>query len=63
VVFDHYNYDYGHLVRGKNLYHTFVISNTGSEPLYIIEIIPPKGIKIIDVPIQPILPGKKLFFE
>ena len=59
MVFDHYNYDYGHLVRGKNLYHTFVISNTGSEPLYIIEIIPPKGIKIIDVPIQPILPGKK----
>lgn len=59
MVFDHYNYDYGHLVRGKNLYHTFIISNNGSEPLNIIEIILPKGIKIVDDPINPILPGEE----
>ena len=59
MVFDHYNYDYGHLVRGKNLYHTFLISNNGSLPLYITEIDPPKGIKVVDRPTQPILADEK----
>jgi len=54
MVFDHYNYDFGHLVRGKILYHTYIISNLGSEPLSILEIIPPKGIKVVDSPVQPI---------
>lgn len=58
MVFDHYNYDYGHLVRGKNLYHTFLISNKGGLPLYITEIDPPKGIKVVDRPTQPILSGE-----
>lgn len=59
LVFDHYNYDFGHLVRGKIEYHTFLISNEGGEPLSIIDVTPPKGIKIIDSPVQPILPGEK----
>lgn len=59
MIFDHYNYDYGHLVRGKILYHTFLISNEGGLPLYITEIDPPKGIKVIDRPTQPILSGEK----
>ncbi len=59
LVFDHYNYDYGHLVRGKNIYHTFLISNLGSLPLYITEIITPKGIKIVDRPTYPILAGEQ----
>lgn len=59
MVFDHYNYDYGHLVRGKNLYHTFLISNEGALPLYITEIELPKGIKVVDRPNHPILHGEK----
>ena len=59
MVFDHYNYDYGHLVRGKILYHTFIISNLGSKPLSILEIIPPRGIKVVDSPLQPISANEK----
>lgn len=59
MVFDHYNYDYGHLVRGKNLYHTFLISNEGALPLYITEIELPKGIKVVDRPNHPIFSGEK----
>ena len=59
LAFDHYNYDYGHLVRGKIEYHTFLITNEGGEPLNISEITPPKGIKIVDSPVQSILSGEK----
>ncbi len=59
IVFDHYNHDYGHLKRGKVLYHTFIISNTGGEPLYIDSVIPPKGITVIDYPRSAVLPGEK----
>ncbi|MBC8319758.1 MAG: DUF1573 domain-containing protein [Bacteroidetes bacterium] len=59
MVFDHYNYDFGHLVRGKILYHTFLISNLGSMPLNIFEIKLPKGIKVVDSPANPILQDEK----
>lgn len=59
MVFDHYNYDYGHLVRGKKLYHTFLISNYGALPLSITDIVPPKGITIVDRPVHPILTGEQ----
>ncbi len=59
MVFDHYNYDYGHLVRGKKLYHTFLISNYGALPLSITDIETPKGITVVDRPVQPILSGEQ----
>lgn len=63
MVFDHYNYDFGHLVRGKILYHTFMISNMGSEPLNITSIKLPKGIKVVDSPAHPVLPGEKVILR
>lgn len=57
INFDHYNYDYGHLRRGKIMHHTFVVSNDGGLPLYISEVIPPKGVEVLDMPMSEILPG------
>lgn len=59
IVFDHYNYEYGHLVRGGKQYHTFLVSNGGSEPLHIFDIEVPDGIKLIDSPVQAIMPGEE----
>ncbi|MDG1901090.1 MAG: DUF1573 domain-containing protein [Bacteroidales bacterium] len=59
IVFDHYNHDYGHMKRGKVIYHTFIITNDGSEPLYVYDIEVPKGISVIDAPISPVMPWEK----
>jgi len=59
IVFDHYNHDYGHLKRGKVLYHTFIVTNEGGFPLSIFDVEAPKGITIVDAPMQTIMPGEK----
>lgn len=59
IVFDHYNHDFGHHKRGKIIYHTFILTNEGGEPLNIIDVQTPKGITIIDLPTEVILPGEK----
>ena len=59
IVFDHYNYDYGHLTRGKVQYHTFIITNEGSESLIINELTLPKGTTVVDSPTEPLLAGEK----
>jgi hypothetical protein len=59
VIFDHYNHDFGHLKRGKVLYHTFILENNGGEPLYIYSVEPPKGITVVDYPQIPVMPGEK----
>ncbi len=58
IVFDHYNHDFGHLKRGKVLYHTFILTNEGGEPLQLTEVTTPKEIEIMDIPTQAILPGE-----
>jgi hypothetical protein len=59
ILFDHYNYDFGHFVRGRRDDHTYLVSNVGGIPLVIDKIVVPKGIKIIDSPTQPLYPGEK----
>ena len=59
IVFDHYNYNYGHLVHGGKEYHTFLISNVGSEPLNILDVEVPKGLTVVDRPMHPMLPGEE----
>jgi uncharacterized protein DUF1573 len=59
IVFDHYNYDFGHHTRGKVIFHTFVMTNMGSESLYISDIELPKDIKIVDRPVEPLMSGEK----
>jgi len=59
IVFDHYNYDYGHFVRGRRDYHTYVLQNIGGVPLVVDSIIVPKGIKVIERPTYLIYPDEK----
>ncbi len=59
IVFDHYNHDFGHLRRGKVIYHTFILTNNGGEPLYVLDVVPPKGITIVDSPVMPVMPDEK----
>jgi len=35
IAFDHYNYNYGHLIRGGKDDHSFILKNIGGMPLYI----------------------------
>lgn len=57
MLFDHYNFDFGHLSRGKNVVHTFVFTNRGSQDLIIDEIISSKGISVIPPSITTIPSG------
>lgn len=59
IVFDHYNHDFGHLRRGKVIYHTFILTNVGGEPLYVVDVVPPKGITVVDSPVMPVMPDEK----
>ncbi len=59
IVFDHYNYDFGHFVRGRRDYHTFLLQNIGGIPLVIDSIIAPKGIKVIERPTDLIYPEEE----
>ncbi|NQU32688.1 MAG: DUF1573 domain-containing protein [Bacteroidetes bacterium] len=59
IVFDHYNYDYGHQTRGRVQYHTFLITNNGSEPLIITKVIVPSGITVEDRPLDQLLSGEQ----
>ncbi len=57
ISFDHYNYDFGHFVHGRRDNHTYLVTNIGGIPLIIDKIVAPKGIKVIDSPVQPLYPG------
>lgn len=57
LVFNEYNYDFGHLNRGKNVVHTFLFTNMGSEDLVIDEINSSEGIRIVNPPETTIPPG------
>jgi len=60
IVFDHYNYDYGHFVRGRRDYHTYLLKNIGGLPLVIDSIIAPKGIKVIERPMDSIYQNEEV---
>ena len=57
MVFDHYNYNFGHLPRGKNIVHTFVFTNRGNQDLIIDEINSSVGCSVIPPPMTIIPPG------
>lgn len=59
IVFDHYNYYFGHFVRGRRDIHTYIVSNNGGVPLVIDSIVVPKGITVVDKPHYAILPGEE----
>jgi hypothetical protein len=57
MYFNEYNYDFGHLSRGKNVVHTFLFTNRGSEELVINEI-SSVGCSVIAPPRKYIGPGE-----
>lgn len=59
MIFEHYNYDFGHLSRGKNVIHTFVFTNRGSEDLVIDEIKSSDGCLILPPSSTVIPPGSE----
>lgn len=50
IIFDHYNYDFGHMKKGKTLYHAFLFTNMGSQDLEIKNIITTPGCKVVGLP-------------
>jgi hypothetical protein len=57
MYFSEYNYDFGHLTRGRNVVHTFLFTNRGSQDLVIDEI-RSTGCSIIAPPQKVIPPGE-----
>jgi len=58
MIFNQYNYDFGHLAKGKSVVHTFVFTNRGSEDLIIDEINASEGCSILAPPNAIIPPGE-----
>ncbi len=58
LIFDSYLYDFGHLRKGKTLFHTFYFSNRGKMDIFIREIIVDKDLVITEWPPKIIKPGK-----
>ena len=50
LIFDHYNYDFGHMKRGRTLYHAFLFTNMGAQELIIENIVATPGCKIVGFP-------------
>jgi len=57
LIFDNYLYDFGHLRKGKTLYHSFYFTNRGAMDLFIREIVVDKGLVITELPSKIIKPG------
>ncbi len=58
MIFDHYNYDFGHLHRGKKVQHTFLFTNLGDKDLVVSEVHASNGCKILKYPEQIVGPGE-----
>lgn len=50
LIFEHLNYDFGHMKKGKTLYHAFLFTNMGAQDLEISEIITTPGCKVVGWP-------------
>jgi hypothetical protein len=57
LIFDQYNYYFGHLSRGKKIIHTFYFANRGSQMLVIDDVIPSVGCEILKSPEEILEPG------
>ena len=63
IIFDHYNYDFGHFVRGRRDYHSYLLKNIGGFPLVIDSIIAPKGIKVVERPVDSIYQNQEAIIK
>jgi hypothetical protein len=58
IVFDHYNYDFGHIKKAKTFYHAFLFTNMGSQDLEIKSIETSPGCKVVGWP-NKIIPSEE----
>ena len=58
LIFEHYNYDFGHMKKGKTLYHAFLFTNMGGQDLEITKIITSPGCKIVGWP-EEVIPSEE----
>lgn len=57
MIFNNYNFDFGHLVRGKKVFHTFYFTNMGSEDLFVEKVSSSNGCRVVAPPEEWIPPG------
>lgn len=57
MIFNDYNFDFGHLVRGKRVFHTFYFTNMGSEDLFVEKVSSSNGCRVVAPPEEWIPPG------
>ncbi len=50
LIFEYLNYDFGHMKKGKTLYHAFLFTNMGARDLEISDIITSAGCKVVGWP-------------
>ncbi|RLD43547.1 MAG: hypothetical protein DRI89_04500 [Bacteroidetes bacterium] len=58
MIFNNYNFDFGHLVRGKKVYHTFYFTNMGAQDLFVEKVSSSNACKVVVSPEEIIPPGE-----
>src|ERR1051326_2501722 len=58
LVFDSAEYNFGTLVQGQRVRHTFHFANKGKEPLHLISAKAPDKSIAVDCPREPVAPGQ-----
>ena len=58
MIFNNYNFNFGHLVRGKKVYHTFYFTNMGAQDLFVGKISSSNACKVVISPEEIIPPGE-----
>ncbi len=59
IVFPEKSFDFGDIIQGKRVEHTFGFKNTGNEPLIISDVRTTCGCTAPEWPREPINPGKE----
>ena len=59
LIFDHYNYNFGHHYRGKTEYISFVYTNQGGMPVEISRVEVSPNCSLVEAPPTLIMPGEK----
>ena len=63
IEFESKEFDFGTIMSGENVSHSFKFKNVGSSKLYITKVIADCGCTVIDFEEDAILPGKESYIE
>jgi len=59
LIFEHYNFDFGHLYRGKKIYYSYLYTNMGGQPVVVNRVEVSPGCKLLSPVPEIILPGEQ----